>query len=211
MASIDAAPSPPQRRVLEAVKRCGEATADELAVSLDISASAVRQHLAVLRSAGLVEATAVRGQTGRPADRYRATRRSEPMFVPGDDVSVELLTLVEEEDPAMVTRVFERRRRRLVDDARDEVDARSVVDRIAQVTELMDAQGFLTDYERIDDNHYRINLHNCAIWSVANRFGQACSSELEFIRGVLPDATVERVTHKTSGAHTCAYDVRIDD
>ena len=74
----------------------------------------------------------------------------------------------------------------------------------------MDAQGFLTDLEQVDDHHYRINLHNCAIWSVANRFHQACASELDFIRGVLPDATVERVTHKTAGAHTCAYDIRLD-
>ncbi len=45
MSVTDAAPSPTQRRVLEALKRHGEATADELAATLEVSSSAVRQHL----------------------------------------------------------------------------------------------------------------------------------------------------------------------
>jgi DeoR family transcriptional regulator, suf operon transcriptional repressor len=48
------------------------------------------------------------------------------------------------------------------------------------------------------------------VWNVASRFRQACASELEFLQGVLPDAAVERITHKTAGAHTCAYDIRVD-
>lgn len=209
MPRVDAAPSPTQRHVLAVLKRHGEATADELAGALEISPSAVRQHLGALRATGLIEARQVRGSRGRPADRYRATERTETMFVGDDDLSIELLAHVEEEDPELVTRVFERRRRHLVDTARDRLDGDTIERRIAQVTELMDAQGYLCDYEEVANGHYRINLHNCAIWSVARRFRQACASELEFLRGVLPDAAVERVTHKTAGAHTCAYDIRV--
>lgn len=210
MPSADTAPSPTQRRVLAALKRHGEPTADELAEALGISASAVRQHLGALRAAGLIEAHQVRGARGRPADRYRATERTETMFVGTDDLSIELLAHIEQEDPELVERVFDRRRQQLVDDARHHLDGTTVEARVAQVTELMDAQGYLCDFERLASGHYRINLHNCAIWSVASRFRQACASELEFLRGVLPDAAVERVTHKTAGAHTCAYDIRVD-
>lgn len=210
MPSADTAPSPTQRRVLAALKRQGEATADELAEALGISASAVRQHLGALRAADLVEARQVHGSRGRPADRYRATERTETIFVGTDDLSIELLAHIEQEDPELVERVFDRRRRQLVDDALDRLDGSTVEARIAQVTELMDAQGYLCDFEQLASNHYRINLHNCAIWAVASRFRQACASELEFLRGVLPDAAVERVTHKTAGAHTCAYDIRVD-
>jgi predicted ArsR family transcriptional regulator len=208
MAVTDAAPSPTQRRVLEALKRLGEATADELAITLGISSSAVRQHLGALRAAGLVDARQERGQTGRPADRYHATTRTEPLFVTSD-VSIELLELVDDEHPDLVDRVFDRRRQRLVDDAQAHLAGTTIDERIARVTELLDAQGYLCDWEQLDDHHFRINLHNCAIWSVAQRFGKACASELEFLQGVLPDATVARVTHKTSGAHTCAYDITV--
>jgi len=52
-------------------------------------------------------------------------------------------------------------------------------------------------------------LHNCPVWAVASEYRQVCTSELDFIRDLIPDASVERVTHKTAGAHTCAYDIRI--
>ncbi len=205
----DTAPSPTQRRVLEALKRHGEATADDLADTLEISASGVRQHLSALRAAGLVAARRDRGQPGRPADRYHATQLTEPLFVTDNDLSIELLELIDAEDPELVQRVFDRRRELLVEQAQQHLDDTSIDVRIGQVTALMDAQGYLTDFEQVADGHYRINLHNCAIWTVARRFRQACSSELEFLQGVLPDATVQRVTHKTAGAHTCAYDITV--
>ncbi len=207
MVTANATPSPTQRRVLEAVKRRGEATADELATTLEVSPSAVRQHLSALRSAGLIEARQDRGHTGRPADRYHATERADPLFVTPDHLSIELLELVENEDPELVDRVFDRRRQRLVDDAEAHLAGTTIEERVARVTELLDTQGYLCGWEQLADDHFRINLHNCAIWSVASRFRKACASELEFLQGVLPDATVARVTHKTSGAHTCAYDI----
>ncbi len=210
MTIAKAALSPTQRRVIETLKRLGEATAEELAVALEVSPSAVRQHLGALRSAGLIEARQDRGNTGRPADRYHATERTEPLFVTSDDLSIELLELVGDEDPELVDRVFDRRRQRLVDDAEAHLAGTSVEDRVARVTELLDAQGYLCDWEQLAEGHFRINLHNCAIWTVASRFRKACASELEYLQGVLPDATVARVTHKTSGAHTCAYDIAVD-
>ena len=209
MSAADTTLSPTQRRVLEALKRLGEATAEELAAALDVSSSAARQHLGALRSAGLVESRQERGHTGRPADRYHATERTEPLFVTPDDLSIELLELVGDEDPELVDRIFDRRRQRLVDDAEQHLAGIPIEDRVARVTELLDTQGYLCDWEQLAEDHFRINLHNCAIWAVASRFRKACASELEFLQGVLPDATVARVTHKTSGAHTCAYDIAV--
>jgi DeoR family suf operon transcriptional repressor len=50
--------------------------------------------------------------------------------------------------------------------------------------------------------------HNCAILEVALRYGQACSSEIGFLREVMPDADIDRVSHMASGAHQCAYRVQ---
>jgi DeoR family transcriptional regulator, suf operon transcriptional repressor len=208
-AAASPTPTPTQRRVLEALKRHGEATADELAGTLEISPSAIRQHLSALRIAGLIEARRDPGQTGRPADRYHATERTERLFVGADDLSIELLALVDDEHPELVDRVFDQRRQRLVDDAQVHLSGAAIEERVAQVTSLLAAQGYLCDWEQLADDHFRINLHSCAIWAVASRFRKACASELEFLQGVLPDATVARFTHKTSGAHTCAYDIAV--
>jgi DeoR family suf operon transcriptional repressor len=208
MPTTSAAPSPTQRRVLAALKRSGDATAEELAATLEISSSAVRQHLRALRSAGLIAASQDRGQPGRPADRYHATELTEPLFVSTDSsLSVELLEHIEEEDPELVNRVFRRRRRRLVENARDKLTGKTVAERVDVLTNMLDKQGYLADCEQADHNHYRINLHSCPMWAVATHYTQVCTTELEFIREVMPDATVDRVTHKTAGAHTCSYEI----
>lgn len=208
--TTDAALSDTQRRVLVAVKRHGEATADELATTLEISSSAVRQHLSVLRSAGLIAARRERGLPGRPADHYRATERTEPLFETTDGgFSIELLADIEAEDPELVDRVFERRRRRLVETARRQLADKPIDEQVCAMTDLLDEQGYLADFDKLADDHFRINLHNCPIWTVANRFRQACNAELDFLRELLPAATVQRVTHKTAGAHTCAYDISL--
>lgn len=212
MDSMGVPPSPTQRRVLAALKRRGDATADELATALEISASAVRQHFSALRSAGYIAARQERGHTGRPADRYHATDLAEPLFVATDgSLSIELLEHIEEEDPALVNRVFERRRRRLVDEAKDRMEGKPIDERVTVLTGLLDSQGYLADSDTLSGTRFRINLHSCAIWAVANRYQQACTAELDFIRDLIPDATVERVTLKTAGAHTCAYEITVHE
>ena len=187
------------------LKRHGDATAEELAGYLDISSSAVRQHLAALRSAGLIAARRERGSAGRPADRYHATELTERLFAPAGDLAVELLGHLAEEDPTLVDRVFDRRRRKLVARARPEVEGLSLAERVAALADELDAQGYLADFQDTGDGHYLINLHGCAVWAVASRYSQACEAELGFLQEILPDTTVQRVTHKTAGAHTCAY------
>ena len=43
---------------------------------------------------------------------------------------------------------------------------------------------------------------------MAQAHPHACTSEIDFIRRSLPDATVERVTHMASGEHSCTYEIR---
>ena len=204
--------SPTQRDVLEALKRHGEATSGELADVLQISSSAVRQHLTALRAAGLIVSRKDHGQAGRPAERYHATTLAEPIFATtADTLPIELLGHMEAEEPALIGRVFDRRRRQMVTDAENRLAGKPIDEQVAVLTDLLDDQGYLANFECVAAGHFRINLHNCAIWSVANRFPQACAAELDYLRALIPEAHVQRITHKTSGAHTCAYDIHFDD
>lgn len=203
--------SPTQRHVLEVVKRHGEVTPAELAKALEISSSAVRQHLTALRIVGLVVSHKDHGQAGRPAERYQATTLAEPLFATASNtLPIELLGHMEAEEPALIGRVFDRRRRQMVDDAKNRLAGKSADEQVAVLTTLLDEQGYLADFEGVEPGHFRINLHNCAIWAVANRYPQACAAELDYLRALIPEAHVQRITHKTSGAHTCAYDIRFE-
>ena len=68
----------------------------------------------------------------------------------------------------------------------------------------------MATFEETTPGVYTVIEHNCAIWAVAQRYGQACTSEIDFIRAVLPDASVERVQHMVAGAKHCAYEIRAE-
>jgi DeoR family suf operon transcriptional repressor len=198
-----------QRHVFVALKRRGEASADELAQALGITPSAVRQHLAALKSAGLVASRQERGRPGRPADLYHSTDLGEALSARSSgDLSVELLGHIEEEDPELIPRVFERRRRRRVEQARHQLAGKSLDERVKVLAKILDDEGYLADFDKLADGSYRMTLHSCAIWAVASRYGQACATELEFLREVLPETEIERVVHKMAGAYVCGYEIR---
>ena len=79
---------------------------------------------------------------------------------------------------------------------------------MAELREILDEDGYVATSERLGTGVYRIVEHNCAIWAVAQRYGQACTSEIDFIRAALPDASVERVQHMVAGNRHCAYEIR---
>ena len=206
-ATLDTLPAT-RRALLDAIKRQGEARADELAAKLGITVSAVRQHLSALQAGGLVEHREVRAGPGRPHHDYRLSERGDNLF-PRRYASIvtDLLVEAEAEDPALVERMFERRRVRRVERAKERLEGKSFPERVAELTRVLDEDGYLAEVVPQDDGTFRIVEHNCAILAVASQYGAACGTELEFIREVLPDARVERVAHLLSGGHVCAYEV----
>jgi predicted ArsR family transcriptional regulator len=204
-----------QRNTLLALKRRGEASVDDLAGTLATTPSAVRQQLAILRSAGLVASHQQRGrpgqpgQPGRPADVYHSTPQGEALFAQATgDLSVELLGYLEEEDPDLVSRAFERRQHRRVEQVRDQLVGKNIDEKMAALAEILDGEGYMAELDKLPDENYRVTLCNCAIWPVASRYGAACSTELEFLQAVLPEADVERVEHKVAGGYVCGYALR---
>ena len=206
-ATLDTLPAT-RRALLEAIKRHGEARADELAEQLGITVSAVRQHLAALQADGLVAHTEVRAGPGRPHHNYRLSERGDELF-PRRYASLvdDLLVEAAAEDPELIERMFARRRDRRVERAKQRLEGRPFADRVAELASVLDEDGYLAEVVPQDDGSFRIVEHNCAILAVASQYGAACGTELEFIREVLPDARVERVAHLLAGGHVCAYEV----
>src|SRR3954465_5639547 len=69
-----------RRGILFALKKRGQARADELAAHLGITPSAVRQHLTGLLADGLVTFEEQRGGPGRPKHVYRLTPTADALF-----------------------------------------------------------------------------------------------------------------------------------
>jgi DeoR family suf operon transcriptional repressor len=196
--------------LVTALKHAGEATAEQLAGELGVTVSAVRQQLDALYVDGLVAWRPVARGRGRPAHVYHLTRAAEPLFPKAyGGLTTELLGYVADADPGLVDDIFDRRRQRRLEGAQarlaglgDDLPAR-----VAELARILDEDGYLASWEALPDGSFRIVEHNCAVLDVAERYGQACSSEIAFLRQALPDARVERVSHMIGGAHSCAYEV----
>ncbi|HLG71179.1 MAG TPA: helix-turn-helix domain-containing protein [Chloroflexota bacterium] len=198
-----------RQAVLKALRTHGEVSAEELARSLGMTISGARQHLAALVEDRLVSKRELRGGPGRPKARYSLAPAAEGLFPKRyGDLTNELLGYVADEQPNMVEQLFERRRQRRVERARERLAGKSFAERVAELARILDEDGYLADFTRADDGSFRITEHNCAILDVARRWGHACSSEIAFLREALPDAEVTRVAHMIGGAHVCAYEVR---
>lgn len=198
-----------RRSILLLLKKRGEAGAQDLADGLGITVSAVRQQMSGLLAAGLVTHRQERHGPGRPALRYSLGSAGEALFPRFySELTNELLEYAEDEDPGVLERVFERRRRRRVEDARKRLADKPFAEQVAELTTILDADGYLADFERRPDGSYLVTEHNCAILGVAQRYGLACSTEIEFLREALPDAVIERVAHRLAGQHVCSYEIR---
>lgn len=208
-----APPLPTARRtVLYSVRRAGDATADDVADDLGITVSGARQHLAALTESGLVATTELprgEGQRGRSQLVYHVTDLADALFPKAyGALTNELLGYLAEESAESVDRLFARRRQQRIERANERLaGVESLWARVSELAEILDEDGYLATAERLGEDHYCIVEHNCAIASVARRYGQACSSEIEFIRAVLPTATVARVSHIVEGARHCAYEI----
>jgi len=209
------APALPEgrRAVLYALRRRGQATADDIARQLDMTVSGARQHLTALVDDGFAEATELprpKGQRGRAQLSYTVTDRADSLFPKAyGELTNELLGYASESDSGLVDTLFARRRDERIRNATERLARRrSLKAKVAELTRILDDDGYLATFEEISPGVFRIVEHNCAIWAVAQRYGQACTSEIDFIRAALAGAEVERVQHMVAGAPHCAYEVR---
>ena len=141
---------------------------------------------------------------------YAATDAADAYFPKAyGELTNELLGYVADTDRELLDQLFAKRREARIANAQARLaNKRTLGAKVAELTRILDEDGYLASYEKVAPDVYRIVEHNCAIWAVAQKYGQACSSEIEFIRAVLPEAHVERVQHMIAGARRCAYEVR---
>ncbi len=175
--------------------------------------SGARQHLTSLVEHGLVDAAEIRDdphRRGRPRLTYHVTAMGDLLFPKAyGALTNELLGYVADTDPDAVDRLFERRRNHRIEAAHARLaGCRSLAAKIAELTAILDEDGYLASFEQLGRDHFVVVEHNCAIAAVANRYGQACTSEIEFIRAVLPEADVTRISHMVNGDRRCAYDIK---
>jgi DeoR family suf operon transcriptional repressor len=205
--ALESVPST-RRAILTALKRRGSMRTSEVADVLGVTVAAARQQLVRLSDDGLVEHRSDVDGRGRPAHRWELAALAESLFPKRyGDLTAELLGYLGGSTSPAVTELFEQRRHRRAAAARPRLAGLSAGEQVTELARILDQDGYLAEAVA-DGDGWLIVEHNCAILTVAEGFRQACSSEVAFIRDVLPWATVERVSHRMDGAHRCAYRIQ---
>ncbi len=199
-----------RRSILNALKKRGELRAEELADLTNITASGIRQQLTALEADGLVSHLEKRIGRGRPKHVYKLSAAADalyPRMYP--ELTNELLDYVRDDDPELLERIFKRRMQRRLENAKERLKTQKTFEaRVTELTKILDQDGYLAEYQKLENGTYLVTEHNCAVIGVALQYGQACSSEIEFLRLALPEASIERVSHMIAGAHMCAYSIK---
>jgi len=198
-----------RQQMLELLKRAGRADTGAIACAVGITVSGARQHLTALERDGFIAHRLDRAGPGRPRHRYELTPAGDSLFPRHyGALANELLGYLDDEDPDLVARIFDKRGQRRLAGARLRMAGRQFAEKVAVVAAILDEDGYLADFTERDDGTFIITEHNCAVLAVAQRYQHACRSELDFLRAALPEAEVTRIAHRINGAHVCAYEVR---
>ncbi len=199
-----------RREILDALRRSTGLTADQLADSLGVTAMAVRKHLAALQTEGLLTAQIERRPVGRPVHLYALAPAAQQAFPQQyQDLTVELLEDLRNLDGGeKVTLLFRRRTERAYERLAPVVAERPLPEQLGLITEYLDEQGYLANWEATPEGDYLLKEHNCAIYGVAQCNPEVCACELDLFRRLLPETTVERERHVVDGDGYCCYRLR---
>lgn len=212
-----------KRRLVERLKRVDSASAAELAVSFELTPTAIRQHLEDLAAAGVVEvappASPADGRgRGRPAQRWRLAATAAPLFPDHHaDLTVSLLGVIRETlgESGIDALVDARTRAQLAAyrDALHDPATGSIGERVEALARVRTVEGYMAEAVPLpggdgDPDAWLLVEHHCPICAAAETCQNLCRGELDLFRAALgDDLDVERSQHLLAGDQRCAYRV----
>jgi len=196
-------------RIIEFLKEKKQATVDELATAIDLTPMAVRYHLNVLQADNLIEAFAVRRQSGpgRPQQIYKLTDAADDLFPEDyrtltdyllDEVSVRL-------GKREMCDLFNGMAHRLAAEAPASKENQSFEDRLEEVTDYLSDKGFSVCWHP-DGDSYLIHAYSCPYRQIARNHNEICLLDKQIITRML-NTTPARIACLVSGDDHCTYRV----
>jgi DeoR family transcriptional regulator, suf operon transcriptional repressor len=202
-----------KQNILQYLLKQGQATAQQLAKDLNVSAQAIRRHLNELEAEGLIKYQSVQQRMGRPQHLYQLSSQGRDRVLPqkyGEFAVSFLDTLAETVGKEQVSKVLEQQWLKKAAEYRDRVGNGSLKQRIAKLVQLREEEGYMAELHQMSDKKRQFVLveHNCAISEVAESYPSVCGHELEMFAAVLPDCIVERTHWINDGEHRCGYSIQ---
>lgn len=207
MASIEQAST--KYDILTQLLRRGQATAQDLAKTLQVTPQAIRRHLKDLEQEELIQHVAQGGTMGRPQHYYTLSRKGRAQFPNRyGEFAVDLLaTLHQTLGQEQLGQILAQQWQAKALAYREALAQGDLATRIQRLVQLRRAEGYMAEFQPTPQG-FVVTEHTCAIAAVAETFPRVCDHELELFATALPDCTVERTHWIVNGQHQCGYLIR---
>lgn len=188
-------------RLLDLLKREGPQNAPQLARTLDLTLTAVRQQLGRLQRDGLVEPRLERRPRGRPSLIYRVTSKSDTLFPQAYGAyALGLLRQLRTIDgDKKMDRLFARRMQELIMQYSKRLRGLPLHSKLRELAHIRDEEGYMAR-----PHAGGLTEHHCPIAALAKEFPQTCLYERKLFEKVL-GMPLERKEHIASGGTACVY------
>ncbi len=201
-----------RRKILMLLKEKGGLTADELAEILNISSVAVRRHLTKLQSDHLVMYQEMQRGMGRPNYVYQLGEAADGFFPRRyEELAVNVLDTIRSlYGGEAIDAIFQMRTADMIENYRRKINGKTLDVRLQQLTQLREADGYMSTWEVGQNGVFILREANCPIIHVASGCSTACDHDMTLLTQVL-DADVVRIGHLASGDGACRYEIRGKD
>jgi len=192
-------------RILEILKREGQATVKELCEIMKMTDTGVRQHLALLERDGLVFTEKLASKMGRPSYAYALTDKGLNLFPKhyGRLARWVLDELRYAQGEDGVKDLLQRVAQRIGQRYANQLSTGTLKQRIQGLTRLLAEDGTLAEWGETEGGYF-IDEYNCPYWDVADEYPEICAMDETILRLAL-GTKVERRECMTEGAPRCRY------
>jgi DeoR family suf operon transcriptional repressor len=196
-----------RQEILEILKEERQATVEDLAQRLELTPMTIRHHLNVLQAQNLVVASKVHRskKVGRPRLVYTLTESADDLFPQSYGqlarhlVSEVKQTMGEDEAEAILRRVAER----VASEAPPSVEGQEFEQRLDQVMDFMNDQGFISRWEKAEDGYVITNI-NCPYRHVSQEHNEVCIMDTEILTNLL-GVEPKRISSMRDGEPSCSF------
>jgi len=204
----------PRAEVLKFVQRHGSSSVKDLEADLGVTTTAVREQVAHLLHEGLLLATRVRGEIGRPYYVYSLTPKAQELF-PKDYASLAQLLLEEtltlhgaEGLRSLLNRVSSRMAEKLSNSDQVSELSQKLLGLVASLGETGMEVSMVSSQSEDGTSGYILKAHTCPYFEVARNHREICDMEQEMIVDLLgPNVSISLADRIVDGACSCDFHV----
>lgn len=187
-------------KILTLLKR-KKCAIDELSASLDISSTAVRQHLTILEGDSLIKGESIKGGMGRPKYMYSLTVEAEDFFPKKYHMLAEaLIEEIAKEGEEKLKRIIRNISIKSSESYKKEAMGKPMAERMIILQRAFEKNTGYVDISR-EKNGYRLMKYNCPLPLISSKYPAVCEIDFNLIKTI---SGVE-VVHEKCMAKKDAY------